>query len=74
MKNTEIIKNLSFFSQLSEEDLQKVANISIDRNYKKNMIIFIEGEPGDAFYFIKSGKIKVFRTYEDGKEHIYPYI
>lgn len=70
MKNTDIIKNLSFFSQLSSEDLEKIANISTERNYKKNMIIFLEGEPGEAFYFIKSGKVKIFRTYEDGKEHI----
>lgn len=70
MRNTEYLKHFSFFSELSEEDLQKIADISIERNYKKNMIIFMEGEPGDAFYYIKSGKVKVYRTYEDGKEHI----
>ena len=70
MNKTEIIKNLPFFSQLSEDELEKIAEISIERNYKKNMIIFIEGEPGEAFYYIKSGKVKVYRTYEDGKEHI----
>lgn len=70
MENIELIKKLSIFSELQEEDLEQIAGISIERNYKKNMIIFIEGEPGDAFYYIKSGKIKVFRTYTDGREHI----
>ncbi|MCX7921130.1 MAG: Crp/Fnr family transcriptional regulator [Clostridia bacterium] len=70
MKNTEIIKKFTFFSDLQESDLEEIDKISIERNYKKNMIIFMEGEPGEAFYYIKSGKIKVFRTYEDGKEHI----
>lgn len=70
MKNTELIKHFSFFSELQEEDLESIVNISIERNYKRNMLIFMEGEPGDAFYYIKSGKVKIFRTYEDGKEYI----
>lgn len=70
MKDSELIKNIGFFVDLSEEDLEKIAAISIERKYRKNMIVFMEGEPGDAFYYIKSGKVKVFRTYEDGKEHI----
>ncbi len=70
MGNTQYIKNFTFFSDLQEEDLQKIADISLERNYKKNMLVFLEGEPGEAFYYIKSGKIKVYRSYEDGKEHI----
>jgi len=70
MKSIEMLKKTSFFSDLSEEDLEKILSVSIERNYKKNMIIFMEGEPGEAFYYIKSGKVKIFRTYEDGKEHI----
>jgi CRP/FNR family transcriptional regulator, cyclic AMP receptor protein len=70
MKNTELIKKLTFFSDLQEQDLEKIANISKERNYKKNMIIFMEDEPGEAFYYIRSGKVKIYRTYEDGREHI----
>jgi len=70
MYDTDLIKKFSFFSELHEDDLEKIAGISIERNYRKNMILFMEGEPGEAFYYIKSGKVKVFRSYEDGKEHI----
>lgn len=70
MKDTEYIKHFTFFSELEDGDLQKIADISIERSYKKNMVVFMEGEPGEAFYYIKSGKVKVYRTYEDGKEHI----
>jgi CRP/FNR family transcriptional regulator len=70
MKNTELIKKLTLFSELLEQDLERIASISMERNYKKNMIIFMEEEPGDAFYYIRSGKVKIFRTYEDGREHI----
>ena len=70
MKNTEVLKKLTLFSELQDQDLEKIAAISIERNYKKNMLIFMEEDPGEAFYYIKSGKVKIFRTYEDGREHI----
>jgi len=70
MKDTDLIKKFTLFSELQEEDLKQIAAISMERRYKKNMIIFMEGEPGEAFYYIKSGKVKVFRTYDDGREHI----
>lgn len=70
MKDAELIKHFSFFSELGDDDLERIAEISLERKYKRNMIIFMEGDPGEAFYYIKSGKVKIYRTYEDGKEHI----
>lgn len=70
MKNTDYLKHFTFFSDLQEEDLESISNITMERNYKRNMLVFMEGEPGDAFYYIKKGKVKIFRVYEDGKEHI----
>ena len=70
MPNTQYIRKLNFFSELPNEELEKIAAISIERNYKRNRIIFMEGEPGEAFYYIIAGKVKVFRSQEDGKEHI----
>lgn len=70
MKDIAFLKAATFFSGLSEEDLEKIAGISIERKYKKNELIFLEGDPGESFYYVKSGKVKVFRTYEDGREHI----
>ena len=70
MKDYEMMKKLAFFSGLPDEDLEKIAEITIERSYRKNTIVFMEGEPGDALYYVKSGKVKVFRAYEDGREHI----
>jgi CRP/FNR family cyclic AMP-dependent transcriptional regulator len=70
MERLELLRNFDFFSELDESDLYKIAEISLEKKYKKNMLIFMEGDPGECFYFILSGKVKVFRTYEDGKEHI----
>ncbi|OGO81524.1 MAG: cAMP-binding protein [Clostridiales bacterium GWC2_40_7] len=70
MKDYELLKKLTVFSGLPDEALEKIAEISVEHRYKKNMMVFMEGERGEAFYYIKSGKVKIYRTYEDGREHI----
>lgn len=70
MKDLDLIRKLTLFSGLPDEELEKILEITLERKYKKNMIIFMEDEPGEAIYYVKSGKVKVFRSYEDGREHI----
>lgn len=70
MKDIGPLKKLTLFSGLSDGALEQIMAVSMERRYRKNMIVFMEGEPGDAFYYVKSGKVKIFRTYEDGREHI----
>ncbi len=70
MKNTRAIKNSSFFQDFDDADIDKISRLSIERSYPKNTVLFNEGDPGSAFYYILSGKVKVFRTYADGNEHL----
>lgn len=70
MNDSDYLKKLAFFSELPEDYLERISEISIQRSYKRNMIIFMEDEPGEAFFYIKSGKVKIYRTYDDGREHI----
>jgi CRP/FNR family transcriptional regulator len=70
MKDLDFLKINTFLAGLPEADLEKIANISTEHFYGRNSMVFMEGDPGEAFYYIKSGKVKIFRSYEDGKEHI----
>lgn len=65
-----ILKKMLMFRDLSNESLKKVHNIWHEKKYKKGKIIFVEGEPGYAFYFVISGKVKIYKTSSEGKEHI----
>lgn len=50
-----------------------VALISDERelyDYKKKQMIYAEGQRPKAVYYIKSGKVKIYKTNEDGKELI----
>ena len=70
MKNIEYIKKISFFSEIDEEDADKISKLIIERKYKKNMMVFMEGERAEAVFFVKKGKIKISKSASDGKEHI----
>ncbi len=70
MTSIEALKKVPIFSQLKEEDLEKILSITNMKQYKKGSVIFMEGDKGEAFYFIKSGKIKISKSSKDGKELI----
>lgn len=64
------LRNIPGFEDLAPEDLAMINQVTIERKYKKNGTIFIEGEPGEGFHYIKTGKIKIVKASVDGREHI----
>ena len=58
------------FRGLPPEQLDAVAEIAIARTYAKKETIFWEGEEGNGFFIIVSGRAKVFKLSADGKEQI----
>ncbi|MDN5325536.1 MAG: family transcriptional regulator, cyclic receptor protein [Moorella sp. (in: firmicutes)] len=70
----EFLRQVPVFAGLDPEELQHIASLALLRRYRKNMYIFMEGEPGDAFYFVKKGAIKLFQVLEDGREKILHFV
>ncbi len=52
------------------EELRKLSNERKTKVYKKRETLYEEGDYPRYLFFIKSGKVKVFKTNEDGKEYI----
>lgn len=57
----EILKNIPFFSELSDEDLQQIAETVKMEYFPANHVIFNQGDPGDVMYIIKRGEVQVIR-------------
>ncbi|WP_338825293.1 Anaerobic regulatory protein [Moorella humiferrea] len=70
----EFLRQVPVFADLSPEELQHIASLALVRRYRKNMYIFMQGEPGDAIYFVKKGAIKLFQVLEDGREKILHFV
>ncbi len=68
---TEKLKHTFIFSDFSEAELGEVAKLVAERSFKKGVTIFNEGQPGVAFYIIFSGRVKVAKLAEDGRELIF---
>ncbi|TKK70246.1 response regulator [Ilyomonas limi] len=61
----------AFINNAKEKGLLKLTNKeSIIYTYKKKHILYSEGQKPKAVYYIISGKVKVYKTNEDGKELI----
>lgn len=58
------------FSNLSEKDLALLEQCKTANQYKRKQIIFYEGNPVVGLYCIQSGKVKLYKTSDDGKQQI----
>ena len=52
------------------EDLKKLSSERDVRNYKKKENVFIEGGYPKGVFFLVKGKVKTYKTHEQGKEFI----
>lgn len=63
-----ILKKISIFSGLNDEELEEILKLTSSKKYSENNEIIIkEGGSADSFYMISKGKVKVTREDENGK-------
>ena len=53
------LKNVPIFSSLSEPHLEELSEIALEKTYRKNQVIFDQGDPGSSLIVIKSGLVKI---------------
>ncbi|RAZ50172.1 Crp/Fnr family transcriptional regulator [Campylobacter hyointestinalis subsp. lawsonii] len=63
-----LIKQIPFFTDLNEEEIKKLENISVLKSYKRDEFLFIEGEEAKWFNVLLKGTIKIYKTTPKGKE------
>jgi len=59
-----VLRQVPIFQDLKKNDLKEFMKIIHLRNYKKDEIIFYEGEPGVGMYIIESGTIGIYKDIE----------
>ncbi|CCO08752.1 Crp/Fnr family transcriptional regulator [Desulforamulus hydrothermalis] len=74
MENIKYLLRIPLFYGLPDNQLLEISRLLLERSYQKGRIIFMEGEPGEALYILKSGLIKLTRRSEDGREHILHFV
>ncbi len=64
------LRNVPIFADLEDKELERIARLGTRQKYKKGNLVVLEKESGAALFVIVSGKVKVVRTDEEGREVI----
>ena len=64
------LARVDLFSQLDREDLERLAKVTVVRDYKPGDIIVEEGELGVAFYVVAEGRVEVVKGAGTPQEHV----
>ena len=54
-----VLREVPLFADLEERDLQAVAILAGEAAFPAGEILMLEGEPGDAFYVIVEGTVRI---------------
>lgn len=65
-----LLARTQLFGGLSDQQLNQILAIGQTRTYSRGETIFLEGDRGDGFYIVATGKVKIFKVSAEGKEQI----
>ncbi len=66
----ETLRQLPFFSKLSQDELAEVASQVHERTFRRGEIILLEGEAPEAVYFVVHGQVRIYRLSPEGREQV----
>ena len=70
MSVEETLSHVELFSELEEDDLRRLAKVTVSREFKTGDVIVREGELGVAFYVVASGNVEVVKGLGSGTEQV----
>jgi CRP/FNR family transcriptional regulator, cyclic AMP receptor protein len=63
----ELLGGVPVFSTLVPEDLQRIAQFAVPREFDAGEVVFREGDASDTCYVVRDGRARVLRTHTDGR-------
>ena len=65
------VRRMPHVGSLSDSDAARFASELMVRGYEPREVIVVEGQPARGFYFIRSGKARIYRMAADGREQTF---
>ena len=69
-----LLKQVSFFSGLSNTELNKVLAIAGVKKYAAGQMVFAKSDLGNQFFVVKSGRIKIFTSVGPEKKKTFAFL
>ena len=64
----DMLSAAELFKSLSAEQVQQIARVAEDRTIPKNTILFSQDDPGETYWLVISGEVRVYRHTNEGTE------
>ena len=69
-----LIRDLTIFQSMSDEDLDAVLAMAVSRRYAIGATVFAQGEPASEFFALLHGRLKVVQTTPDGQQVVVRHV
>ena len=69
-ENGDALAGVDMFAGLEPEARQRVVAAAVPRTYRKNTLLFVEGDPGESLIILRRGAVAVFRTAPTGERAV----
>mgnify|MGYP000921568847 CR=1 FL=1 len=69
-KGRTCIEIVPIFSNLNYDEMMEIAGIITQKTFEKGELIYFSGDKGEKLYVIHTGKVKITRLSDDGKEQV----
>ncbi|HWR16552.1 MAG TPA: Crp/Fnr family transcriptional regulator [Terriglobales bacterium] len=66
----ETLRKVAIFADLSEAELQFLAERAVPRDYKAGELAFSEGQPCAGLFIVETGKLRIFKSSPSGREQV----
>jgi CRP/FNR family cyclic AMP-dependent transcriptional regulator len=66
----ETLRRVPIFADLSEAELQFLAERAVPRNYGRGEIVFSEGDRCTGLFVVESGHLRIFKSSPNGREQV----
>ena len=62
-----LLHRVPAFSTLAEDDLARVAEVTVPRHFEAGEAVFREGDQSDTCYIVRTGHVRAVREHTDGR-------
>ena len=63
-----LLARVPVFDELADEDLRRVADVSVPRRFGAGEVVFREGDDSDTCYVVHAGHARAIREHPDGRQ------
>ena len=63
----ELLGGVPVFSTLVQEDLERIAQFAVPRDFEPGEVVFREGDASDTCYIVRAGHARAVREHPDGR-------